>query len=312
MKPVMTICVYFDDPNPMGVPFSEGHYYESYCYFSDYCSEQHVQLVFVRDPKSYLGKMKFAFGWKIVDKQLVAIPGPIQGDLIYMKGNHLRLDPGDITFNDHRLIEICNNKLLSYELFKRYSPVTMRCTSELCQDICREIPTDRVVVKPVFGLQGKHITIGSKAELPKVIPNKPAEPYMAQQFIDSSHGIPGVLHGLHDLRLHMYNGDMKLAYIRVPQPGKLLANIAQGGHIEPIRKKDIPSSALQLAEFVDTKLQQYGPRFYSVDVMFQDNTPYIIELNHEPGIPYPEEEKYDGLFSKFQKYLLQMFLLFKT
>ena len=52
-----------------------------------------------------------------------------------------------------------------------------------------------------------------------------------------------------------------------------------------INSHDIPDSAIDLANYVDRFFIDIHPRLYTIDIMFENKKPWIIELNDNPGMP---------------------------
>lgn len=62
MPSLPIVAVYFDDPNPMGYPFGEPEYLESYWTLSQNLLARGYAMVISRGPKSYMGNMQFTGG----------------------------------------------------------------------------------------------------------------------------------------------------------------------------------------------------------------------------------------------------------
>ncbi len=301
----MTIAIYFDQKGKMDYPFNNKDYYESYKAFAQLCKKNLVNLYFVRGAECYIGNMHFQQGYQFLNDKLILVERPFVADIIFLKGYNIQLGTSDRTLNHPELGIACHNKLQTYKLFHTYMAPTFQITKENASKMLEKIPTKTIVLKPVFGSEGKGIRIVKKLDFTLDLLNEDT-PYFAQAFLDSSSGIPSLVKGIHDLRLIIFNGKVKFSFIRQPKQGSYLANIAQGGKLFYIPVETIPEAALQLAYSVDKHFQNYIPRLYAVDMMFEKDKPYLLELNDQPGLPYLEENKYDNAASRFHRELLDL------
>lgn len=295
-----TLVVYFDDEAKMGYPFDVREYYDSYQYFSELCAKNDVELILVRHPSQYLGGMHFASGWRYVGSELERVTHMITADVVYMKGTHLRMDDGANVVNRTELTEICKDKFKTYELFSEFMAPTFLLTKENAVDVINKITTDKVVIKPVTGTEGRGIVIVEPQKFSYDM-LEPHKPYIAQEFVDCSEGMPGIMKGRHDLRMYIYNGVAKIAEYREPKEGSYLANIAQGGHLTVIDVAKLPQWALDFVPRIDQKFTQFVPRIYTIDLMYANGRPYLVELNSQPGMPWKEWE----YFVPMQQYVFE-------
>ena len=112
------------------------------------------------------------------------------------------------------------------------------------------------------------------------------EPYLLQEFIDTSAGIPNIATGTDDLRVIIIGGEVIMASIRTPAPGKLLANVAQGGTIKEI-------SLHCPAQFCAQRCHRHTRKNRSplrLSLLFNyfgisHNRAYVFELNDRIGFP---------------------------
>ncbi len=290
-----TFVVYFDAPEVMGYPFDEQNYFLSYQGFSELCSTHNVDFYIVRGPNSYLGNMRFQSGWKFVGEALQAVTEPIQADVIYVKGSSLRTEPEAIRVNQAELMDICADKLKTYALFGDYMAKTAPLPADHWPETIKNFPSDILVLKPVTGMEGRGILVVSKEHFQYDQLDPHYAPYLVQEFIDCSAGMPGLVEGRHDLRLYIFNGVAKLAEYRRPKPNGYLANIAQGGSLTVLKMPQVPDWATQFVPKIDQHFQKFFPRIYTIDLMYADHRPYLVELNSRPGLPYRDWEYYDEL-----------------
>lgn len=295
-----TLVIYFDDPEKVGFPLNFAIYYDSYGEFCRTYTNDTTQ-VFICRGDSYQGNMCFSSGWQYVGTELVEVRGPITADVIYMKGLEFTspTETTDCIVNSLEFDRIGADKMKTYEVIGKYMPDSYPITTETWQDVLPKIHTKQVVLKPTIGAGGKGIIIGNKAELAgSEVPSDP--PYIAQNFVDTSKGIPGLVNTRHDLRLVIFNGTVRLCYLRIPKGDSLFANISQGASAQAIPVQDIPEDALRIAQEVDTHFSQYYPRIYTVDFMYEEGRPYVCEINPQPGFPHPtlEGEEYMRTFHR--------------
>ncbi|MFA6475228.1 MAG: ATP-grasp domain-containing protein [Patescibacteria group bacterium] len=298
---IKAIVVYFDDPSAMGYPFDEPNYYLSYQGFSELCQKHNIDFYIARGSESYLGHSQFRSGWQFGESGLIKINHSITADVIYVKGNTLVTEPGVQRVNQAGLMDICRNKLKTYALFGQYMPQTLPLPEKNWPDVIKKITTDKIVIKPVSGMEGRGIVVVDKTQFDYTQLDQSHAPFLVQEFIDCSAGIPGLVTGRHDLRLYIFNGVMKLAEYRQPKTGSYLANVAQGGSLTVLNLNQVPSWASEFVNIIDQHLTEYYPRIYTIDLMYAQNRPYLVELNSRPGLPYPGWSYYNDL----HRYILE-------
>lgn len=190
--------------------------------------------------------------------------------------------------------------------FKPYYRVTTN--RELTLALAK-IPGKYFVVKPERGSGGEGVIIETSQ---KLIGMNLDYPLILQEFIDSSHGIPGITPSYHDLRLVFINDELIYSYIRIPKEGSLLANVAQGGSMEIIERERLPLSLNPVIDAVRKAFAHFPKKIYTIDLIFDDHVrPWIIELNSMPGIYFsPGQEAtrdrfYQSLINNFKDVLTQ-------
>jgi len=283
-----TVAVYFSEPGIYDNPFNYPEFLESYYELSKACFKKDILFVVVRG-HSYLGNMRFSNGWKFNDQgKLDEITDTISVDLIYMKATDAGF-PYKITteniLNHPDLDLLCRDKMETYKLFGDSMKTSLVATPQNVEEVLKAITTDLIVLKPTLGESGEGILFVPRNEYTSAsVPTN--EPYLAQAFLDASKGVEGLVKGRHDLRVVMANGKPVIAYFRVAKEGSYLSNTAQGATVEPIDLEQVPADCLAMTTEVDEKLEAYNPRMYSIDFMFENNVPYVTELNSRPGIPH--------------------------
>jgi glutathione synthase/RimK-type ligase-like ATP-grasp enzyme len=181
------------------------------------------------------------------------------------------------------------SKLSVSRAFKRYAkPYFLAQSLPELQSMIEKIHGDKVVAKPDRGNSGDGVIIVTKKEL---LEHPPVFPVLIQEFVDSQAGIPGVMTGLHDLRLIFSNEKLVYAYFRTPEAGSYLANVAQGGTQTMVSEKDLPPSVWEIVTAVQKYYQKYPHKIYTIDLIFDaTGRPWIVELNTMPGL-YPDESE---------------------
>lgn len=297
--------IYFDEPGRLDAPLNDPMYFQSYRAFSEFCASQGDKVVILRGD-SYSGPMTFREGWEFQGNDLIPTHGEVTVDLVYMKSLGPAFTPSatDLIVNPLTFGQATNDKWTMYETFPEFMPASYRISNDNWREVLDAIATEQVVLKPRRGSGGKGILI-----LPKADFNFPSlnlsEPYIAQNFIDSSGGIPGVCSGYHDLRILFFNDTPKLAFLRIPQEGKLLSNVSQGASAHPVDLDAIPQEILTMALGVDAKYRQYAPRHYSADFFLGADRPYLVETNTQPGFPRLDAEG-EAFQMRYYSYLWEL------
>ena len=301
----MTIVIYFDRIGKMAYPFGDKEYFTAYKVFARLCVDHNVKLFFARGGNCYLGQMRFKSGYFFANDRLQKYTEPIVADIIYVKGSQLKLGKKDNALNNPILSALCQNKYATYKQFKKYMVPTYPITKDNYLHVVTKIQTDKVVIKPTIGAEGEGVHILEKNKItPKYFSG--STDFLAQAFIDSNDGIPNLVSGIHDIRLVLFNGKVKFCHIRQPKKGSLIANLAQGGNLQYIPLKKVPSELFSIAKSVDSHFKGFLPRLYTIDFMYDHDKPYIVEFNDQPGLPYMETNKFDNAATRVQQNLLEI------
>jgi len=297
-------------------PFSNKDYQYSYEYFYDLCQKNNIQMYRASyqwyDYKKHFFKHAWIFegkggNWKRVSN--------IKPDLIYDKTKAR----AEVYFKKELIREnypFINNLVFTQLIDDKFTVSTLfpkwckkNWLIENKNDLKKFLPqikTNLVVLKPLIESGGKGIYILNKKDVyKKAVINRP---YLLQEFIDSSKGVPGVSKKMHDLRLVFVNDKIVYAYIREPQAGSFLANLAQGGKLIIVPKNKLPKSLNPIIRQANDLFATFNPRVYSMDFMFDEKKqPWIVELNSMPGLFFTPEEKssmigmYKELLKVFKK-----------
>ncbi len=277
-----SIAVFFDDPAQNGYPFDNQEYRDSYRDFAKLLRERSGKL-FVARGKSYRGGNTFASGW-LYDEEgiLVAHKEPFTTDVIYNKG-HLTPEPGALVVNHPELDALCTDKRLTVELLAEISPRTYVVSSAREFDVAVEkLDAKKIVMKPIDGEGGAGVHIGAPASVRKCIEVLPC---LVQECVDTNDGIPGIVQGPHDFRMVNVRGTLVQAFVRTPAPGQVLPNVAQGGSTTEVAIADVPDAAMAVFHLVDSRLQHFHDRIYSIDVgLNSDGRWMLFELNSRPAL----------------------------
>lgn len=276
------IAVFFDAPAYEDYPFTKEEYVRSYHQFAGTLHIKGSALCIVRGQNSYMGGNTFAGGWIFNGASFVRSDSPLQVGVIYDKG-HFVGDAGANLLNDAELDAICTSKSRTWELFQSDCPRTIEVhTPAMLSDALEKLSGKLIVAKPVDGEEGHGVLIGSKEEVSRYIASFP---YLIQEYIDTTGGIPNITEGAHDFRIVSINGEPIIAFVRTPPPGSYLANVSQGGSTIEVPINDIPEEALKIFTNVDGVLKRFPRRVYSLDMGRDANGRWmIIELNSKPAL----------------------------
>lgn len=303
------IVVYFSEESAEGYPFNIPEYRQSYFDFFSFSVREHSHVkFFICRGRSYLGDGKFSKGefFDPVTNTLIPENEVIHANLVYNKGDLLIASGDRVSLvNDLEFDRICCDKAQSAFLFPEEFPKTIEVFSaDEVVDASSQLHTDRFVVKPARGQEGKGVKIFSKTDFQEYKYNAKG-PLVVQEFLDTSHGIPGICDAEHDLRVLLMNGEIVQAYVRTPQKGKLLSNVSKGASLLEIEKDALSETLLRIVRKVDTKFSGFFPRIYSVDFGYTPDGWKIFEFNSQPGLPYPSWDKY---YHRWHKKLIETLL----
>ena len=297
------IGVFFDDPKEFDYPFSIELYRIVYRQLAEDVAKKGGCLAIVRSQETYLGKKTFSHAWVDTDGTFVLKKGPLEVDVIWNKG-HLKVDPGENIINDPALDQLCTDKWKAYKTFPDVHPRTLLLKSE--KDIATakvEFAECMVVAKPLDAEGGAGVLIGEASSvLPKIL----SFPYLLQEFVDTSGGIPGLVEGMHDFRIICIEGEIAICYLRTPPPGEFTANVSRGGREIEVLKNRIPPAALKIFQKVDKHMRIFPHRLYTVDMgLDKDGQWKVFELNSKPGFsPKETGESYVQFFNILSDFLI--------
>lgn len=283
-------------------PLDSTYYRQSYWELSKAVKEAGGQLLITRDQATYFGAGKFSRGWMLNSPDEITEHSAFTAHVVFNKSNFVATDVP--IFNHPELAELCTNKFVMYERLHVHCPTTWLASNTTeYQTALNQVQTDRAVVKPIDGAEGANVLIDVVKQLQNY---RPQFPTLVQEYLDTSGGIPGIVEGLHDLRVAIFDGDILYSYVRTPPPGKFTANVAQGGSFFMLSPSKVPSSVVDIVRSIDEKIAHVGPRFYGIDFGITDDGPKIIEMNSRLGL-LPNKDAQE--FVELKKRLANAFLL---
>lgn len=293
----MNLAIYFDEPGAEDYPFSQKDYKFAYRELVQKLNENGINTVIARGFDTYMGTGKFSKGWVFDDEGELQEVDAFEVDLVLDRGAEDTFKATDVkAVNNREFNELCADKTKTYELFSdlcAYSAAVNDRASFL-----RELETidgDKVVIKPLSGFGGRGVQILDKQDARQQAGTL-EYPQLMQKYIDTTGGIRGVVDGPHDLRIVVFSGNPVLAMVRQPAEGSLIANVALGGTLTYKDLSSIPESAMELVKTIDQRLEDYGTRAYSIDMAFEGENVFLIELNSRPGLNSSNKGKEAVLF----------------
>lgn len=182
---------------------------------------------------------------------------------------------GVVVWNDARAIEHCVDKsMTSFLLARAGIPTPAAWAVETQSDaqaiVRRESPQGPLVLKPLFGSQGRGLKLIRTAdELPA--PDEVAGVYYLQRYV----GVEGG-DGFRDFRLLVSRGRVIAAMAR--HAAGWITNLKQGGRPLPVvPDKDMKELAVRATEAV-------AAEFAGVDILHdRDGRPTVLEVNSMPA-----------------------------
>src|SRR3989344_5222231 len=259
---------------------------------------------YVLTRKTYKGNGIFEGSWKFTGAKFEVIMGPIKMDLVYDRTAGTEFPPeGDesaIWINRRDFKILAWDKWAAYREIGHYMPQTLLVEDEKeIPVVVDQIKTDRVALKPFNGLKGLGIFIGPKNEAKNFKFTPKYKRYIAQEFVDTSSGISGIVSGMHDLRVVIINGEVVWCHVREPIGESFLANAAQGGNLTEVDYGKIPESIKDIVENISKEFyKKYDNPVYSLDFgVGKNGVPKIFEINDQMGFPKWEMKNRDNFLN---------------
>lgn len=227
-------------------------------------------------------------------KKFEPFEGTVKADILFDRSSSIHLPSVELiqkTFNAIPFKQLCGNKEKTYDLFHDFMPKTISVSTALeLEEKLATLPEGPLfVIKPSFGIKGSGIKIDTSSNLLKEIPTEDY-PYLLQEFVDTTKGVPAIASSVHDLRFVSANGKIILSALRVPAPGSLLANVAKGGSIKEIPLSNIPEDILETVKKIHSEVETLYPgSCYSMDFGYDATRKqtFLFELNDRIGFPGP-------------------------
>lgn len=297
-----TIVVFYQKPNVFHYLHQTG-YIVGYRELAAEVEALGAQLWFAGGQESYQGNRVFTPGWQLINGTLIQ-QERVVADVVFDKGR-FENDGKVPMFNPPFVSDLCTNKWLMYETFPDLCPNTVLLEDARdMQPALRHIQGTRVVIKPMSGMEGAGVFVGNRTQTDEYDGGYPA---LMSEFIDSSGGIPGIMSGMHDLRIAILNGQLIYAEYKTPPPNSAIASVTRGGSYAAIPIGALPVRALMVVEQVEKVMKQSENRFYAIDMMFGPHGPRITEMNARPAI-LPNADGPD--FARLKKALAKVLVKF--
>ena len=247
--------------------------------------------IYILTRKTYKANGVFEGGWHYESGKFTLVKKVLKIDLVYDRTGGIAFPlENDVlsVVNERDFKVLAWDKWATYQLLGKYMPKTVLIDS--LKDLPLVLPlikSEMVVLKPYNGLKGFGIFIGKKEDAVNFEFNKKYSRYIAQEFVDTGNGIPGITPGMHDVRIVIVNGKPVWCHVRVPAEGKLLANAAQGGTLTEVDYGKVPESIKNVVNKVSKIFSsKYDNPVYSLDFgVGKNGRPYIFEINDQMGFP---------------------------
>ncbi|MFP7493477.1 RimK family alpha-L-glutamate ligase [Terribacillus saccharophilus] len=186
-------------------------------------------------------------------------------------------------FNSSKSIAVCDNKILMYQalatagitipktiIAPKIFPGTMPIQLETFEPAIAELGFP-MIVKEAFGSFGEQVyLIQNREQLHKKIIEIGTEPFVLQEYIQTSHG--------RDIRINVVGGKIVASMIRFSKTD-FRANVSQGGSMEPYTPTE------KEADLAIAAAKAVGTDFAGVDLLFgEHDEPLVCEVNSNAHI----------------------------
>lgn len=309
MKRIKTIVVYCKTLDLGDDPFENVYYWEAYQDLLLALQRRGVDAYFAAT-SSYQGNGKFREAYTIHEKSTTTDnlikTKDVVADLVFDRGDFPGRDVPMV--NPLSMHRVGSSKIEIYQHFARFQPFSVICRNrqELLEAF-RQIQGDKVVVKEPEGSGGTQVYIGSRDEVNAKVKDD-WFPVLAQTFMDTSVGVPGLVEGRHDFRMIMCGGELVGCYLRMAQDGEYRANVSKGGTMRYLSVQDIPPEAAHIAHEIDETFKS-GPRYYSIDMAYTPEGWRLIEVDSYLALhPMAAGSSLEYLMNKLADYLVKVCL----
>lgn len=300
--PIKRVAFYFSSPGSYDYPFHKESYHESYGEVFAAIEKAGIEVVVVR-ADAYQGGSVFAPYDTWDGKAFTRHEEAIEVGLIFNrddKNTIPRIEDCPI-INPPEMDDICRDKLLASQVLSEVSmPTFATPTFEEAKAILPNLPGEKVVLKPRFGEQAQDVHVIDKADIRPDLYADWGE-VITQGFIDSRVGVPGLVQGVHDLSVQVFNGHFVGAKIRQPAPdsGSFISTVASGGSMQVFGFERMPEELWEKVEYIDRQFARFSPRMYRADFGNSPEGFRLIEINSRPGIANRDKEGADyWMFNK--------------
>src|SRR5680860_877267 len=218
------------------------------------------------------------------------------------------ISKNSLIINNRYFSSLFGSKFLTYAVLSEYMSKTFIAFNE--KDIIENdesIKSDKVVIKPDSGFQGRGVFIVNKKEIKKILKEVVEYPVVVQEFIDSRGGLRGIAKGVHDFRIIFINHNPVLAYVREPIGKSLIANVSFGGKRTIVDLDKIPKKIEKKYKLALNKLKIFKDVIYSIDFIFNEKQdPFIVEINSAPSFHLEDKQCLQNYYTKIIKFLLSI------
>jgi hypothetical protein len=235
---------------------------------------------------TYLGSARFRNVMRLVDGKWTKTKESVKASVIFIKSRGLVQDievPKRLASHPY-LESLSDDRRQLYQELAAFMPKTFVIDAGSWSTAFKNITTEKVILKPAFanGSQGLQVVDRDGYEVDAALFHNP---YIAQEFIDTSKGLSGYSDTYYEVRLHSMNGRITAGLVRKASAGKQVTQPNRVGCVMPIPDSKIPKKVLELAKRVDQQLSKYSPRFYAMDLLVGTDAVYLGALSSAPALP---------------------------
>ncbi|MCT4616736.1 MAG: ATP-grasp domain-containing protein [Candidatus Gracilibacteria bacterium] len=284
----------------IAVLFNEGHkeildYIKYYYKLKGVFKEENLNLYTVfTDEYDYKTKKFNVYNIYENSIELIENSEDINFDLILHRNSHVDYTVKDIEdnynlMNPTKFTMLASSKINSAKFLQKYSPITYHFSKiRNNKDLLEEFKTSSIVIKPEDGHGGTGVEKIKLEELKNNFENiyKEKTNYIAQEFIDMSDGIKGLVKGFHDLRYMIFGDTIDYPVLRYPKKGDFRSNYCSGGKKYFLKKEQVPEEITKKAQEIANELiKEFGIIFASIDLA-QDKEKglILVEINSSCGV----------------------------
>jgi hypothetical protein len=240
---------------------------------------------------NYLGDGVFNGYWRVFldnddEVQFKHFDDKIKLAFIFDKSRFLA---NDVAVSDPAEVrEICRDKYLSYLFAPELHPESFLLENSAQLGALKlGWKDDMIALKELDSNGGKKVFVGKTGNYDDSL----KFPLLAQRYIDTSVGVPGICEGEHDLRVILYNGEVISLLLRRPPKDGHKSNIAYGGDYDELDIAIVPDELRKISHDIDERFQTQKDRFYSIDFANTKDGWRIFELNAWPGLGYETDNE---------------------